>query len=905
MRHAAEPALPASALPASARRSGPQSRRVPVATTAPRRRPGARGGVALVLGLGVLSLLLLLVAAFVIAMRVEHLAARHARDKARARQYLNAALALGTETASRLLVGHLAPASGWPLVEGVAAGPEEPSETDRLLVRLGLDDWMQRVAPQDLHWQDCLASPGHLVPGLETIFSGAVTNLVPAALRDQAANVVPGWTYIISTNLLGGAGLKLSGRVSWMALDAGGLLDAHTLSTNQYLAAAQVADFDTFAEERLRQRRYEHVGDLRANRGLYSLRGDPAHDTAGGVFEAFLDALGTESYDPGPHQLAHGGWVGDRGTVGVTNRLDLNSITNSFGGGLPNAAASADPPRFYRDHPDPEGFFAALSNTLFHASSGLEPETARAVYWNLLNALDEDRIPQTDTDHPWLDSYGIEAVPRINELILAETDDSLPEHPKYGLAVELWYPFAPAASPDDSSLQVAMVARTQPLADDGTVEDEPPPETPAPGPDDGDPTPPDRFQRAVRHSRPGAPAEGRAVGFTNAVPVLRYPEAQFHVAESPAPFDFPVVTTNALGHLETIHLPLGEAEYISHVPEMDNGVETWWPVRLRVLNTLAFCGRVAVSGHTVNEAPGPRRETPPLPDPWFVTVDGPFAASVADPRWNSRVEYWREQPATPGALNEGFNADAEAFQGLPIFVRDGLPEALGEIGYLGTDRPWESLDLLSTPGARLLDLWTVRRPSDEPASRGRIHPQTAYPAAVRALLAETRFGMDRFTEDTSEPHYMVTEAGQSLLDAVTNAFLTVGAALELTPEDDDAPIPYVTLPFQAWLPALGAALEPVRELHFGAPGDGDGTDADAGAPDAVPGYGIPGRDRFEDLFRDLPEHVSFRRNVLLFVLRAQALAPNGRVTADSAAAVLMVRDAYTGVWSQRWWLPLH
>ncbi len=885
-RRAARPARPGAATH-PARAAGAPPRGLPAAS---------RRGVALVLALGVLSLLLLLVAAFVIAMRVEHLAARHARDKTRARQYLRAALALGTETVSRQLAGRLAPANDWHWGAEPDEPPEDTSETGRLLARLR-PDWTQRVPSGDGHWLAVLASPGYHVPGIDTLFTGDVTNLVPPSLREQAGAVVPGWTYIISTNILGGAELTLAGRVSWLAIDAGGLLDVHTLSTNQYLAAAQVGDFEAFFEDREAHRRYEHIGDLFSNRGLFDLSGDPAHDTVGGVFESFLDALGTESYDPDPHQLAHASWMGDRGAVALTNRLDLNSITNAFGGLPPDAAAGATPSTFYRDLPDPGGYFLAISNTLFHAQSELDHDDARALYWNLLNYLDTDRIRQTDTDHPWLDSYGIEAVPLVNELLLAEADDSIPEHPKYGLAVELWYPFAPADSPANTTLQAAMVAHTQPLGEGGIAANDEPPDEPA----DGDPAPPDRFLDAVLHSRPWAVADGRAVGFTNAVPVLRYPETQFHVAETPVPFDFPVVFTNALGQLETVYLPLGEAEYVSHVPVMDEGVQSWWPVRLRVLNTMAFCVRVAVGGHIVDEAPGPRRETQPLPAPWFVTVQGPFAASVADPRWNSRVEYWREKPPTPGALNEGFNEDAEAFQGLPVFVRDGLPEALGEIGYLGTATPWRSLDLLDGPGARLLDLWTVRRPSDDPPSRGRIHAQTAHPAAVRALLAETRFGMDRFDADPDRPHFMVTEAGQSLLDALTNAFITASAGLAPVPGPADAPIPSLTLPFHAWLPALGEALETVWTDQFGAPEDGEGD----GAPEAAPGYGLPGRDRFEDLFRDLPEHVSFRRNVLLFVLRSQTLAPNGRVTADSAAAVLTVRDAYTGVWSHRWWLPLH
>ena len=111
-----------------------------------------------------------------------------------------------------------------------------------------------------------------------------------------------------------------------------------------------------------------------------------------------------------------------------------------------------------------------------------------------------------------------------------------------------------------------------------------------------------------------------------------------------------------------------------------------------------------------------------------------------------------------------------------------------------------------------------------------------------------------------------------------------------------------TLPFAEWLPRIAENLPDWRAL-FDRPDPSDS--ADSPDPSGPPGYETPGHDRLEDLVRDLPERATFRQNLVLIFVRAQALAPSGRVTADSLAAALMVRDSYTGLWAFRYMLPLH
>lgn len=136
-----------------------------------------------------------------------------------------------------------------------------------------------------------------------------------------------------------------------------------------------------------------------------------------------------------------------------------------------------------------------------------------------------------------------------------------------------------------------------------------------------------------------------------------------------------------------------------------------------------------------------------------------------------------------------------------------------------------------------------------------------------------------------------------VLNLLTNVLLSVRSAL---PSDTGEPPP-VTLPFTEWLYMIGTNISGVAQSQWQQSDIWRAWDA-SGYP---PGYDIPGTDLIEDLIRDLPSRVSFRQNLFLVFLRAQTLARNGRVTADSASAVLLVRDAYTGTFAVRHAIPIH
>lgn len=870
----------------------------------------SRSGIALIMALGVLSLLILIVTAFTISMRVEHLAARNARDKVRSRHYLHAAQALATETIGACMVQQLAPGGDWYRFLSVPATGD--SEMDALLSTINPD----LVAPLD--WEattngPCMASLGYLVPGNPPLVSGLATNLLPPSVRETAQAMPVGWTYIVTTNAFDGSDRMLAGRVAFLAVDLTGTLDVHHVTTNQFcdLAAVEPTDptLSDFFADRTAHRRYETISELPGNRGIYADDGQPL--VASAEFAAFLDALGTYSYDPNPDQLLHyndGYGPGDLGTTTLTNKFNLNSITNSFNGDLPDPASSPQPVRFYTEFDDADGYFAAISNAVFNVTPAFPvTNAAKAVYWNLLNYLDADRLPQTDTDHPWLDNYGVEAVPLINELVVELAEASAGEN-RYATSVELWHPFAPSPSPSNTRLEAALFTKTHaldafeamtsgftPFTDWVSVTNADSTVTPVPV------AVANGFRADIVAVDPQPFPDSLPAGFTNNVETMQYPEAQFRTFEAPEPFAFPVEVTNAVGGVETRWLPIGPASYVTHVPVADpvGGGIVYVPRTNHVVNTLSLCIRVAVADHAVDEAPGPREDVPSSPGPWYVSVTNTVSISVTDPRWNGRIGYWSDQPSTLDAPNTAFSEGVAMFQGLPILHRDGLLRSVGEIGYLGTGTRWQSLNLFAAPAAKLLDLWTVRdiATNGPQWAQGRIHAFTEYPAAIRAMFADTEFGTNRFAAAaTGVPSAPQTAVEYPLvLDALTDAVLLVRPDFQPQPTaqaDGTKPL----LPFTQWLPLLNNAAVTGGELKLAWDNYGD---------DDLPGYDLPGHDLLEDLIRDLPERVSFRQNLFLVFLRAQTLARSGRVTADSASAVLIVRDAYTGAWAIRHVLSLH
>ena len=319
--------------------------------------------------------------------------------------------------------------------------------------------------------------------------------------------------------------------------------------------------------------------------------------------------------------------------------------------------------------------------------------------------------------------------------------------------------------------------------------------------------------------------------------------------------------------------------------------------------------------------------------PWLLETPKLLSLAVDDPRFNGHTYEWYDvEEATPGEPPVRFPGEEDEeeffsvyprFAGYPVLHHDGLPAAVGDIGLLGTDEPWETLDLFSAPGTKLLDLWSLNAPATNEDRRvfGRIHACTPFPGAAALLFADTVFGTNRLAlagvadssgESGEDPLSFADALGEEsvasdALDLFTNAVCAVGWTFSPQPTnslaligDAGAEPPSVAeesgldtiFPFTQWMDALAPHLVDLPEtLRLPTAGSEDAE------PPSFAGVLHTGLDFAEDFVRDLPDRVTFRQNLLLVIARGDSLAPNGRVFATSWTAILLWRDAWTGRWT--------
>ena len=347
------------------------------------------------------------------------------------------------------------------------------------------------------------------------------------------------------------------------------------------------------------------------------------------------------------------------------------------------------------------------------------------------------------------------------------------------------------------------------------------------------------------------------------------------------------------------------------------------------------------SGDTDAERPVSVEDGAGDTSPWLLETARLLSIAVDDPRFNGHTYEWYDvDEPTPGEpparFPDGEDPDDEdaffsiypQFAGYPVLHHDGLPSSIGDIGYLGTDKPWETLDLFSSSGAKLLDLWCLGAPAtnEERRAFGRIHACTPFPGAAALLFADTLFGTNRLStvatgdedevspsagaSDRQPPFLTLDDSNRQVLNLLTNAICTVGWTFSPEPTNyfasasgTESPIVRGIFPFAQWMDALVPHL-------FGESDDAEDDSADddwrhsplweaidvSNDTANYPGYDISGRDLLEDLIRDLPDRVTFRQNLALAFIRSDSLAPNGRILASSWSVALLWRDAWTGQW---------
>lgn len=727
-------------------------------------------GSALVLVLGLILLLSIIALAFSRVLRSERLTARTAVNQVRASQLLHAGLNRAIADVDAQMQESCYPA---------------------------VDAW---------------ASTGS--EACPDLLAGAAPAMLPGAMLDAARGVTNAcrWYQLDSSS-------GTNGRVAYIVVNCSGLLDANLTGGDQprvwstnvnELSLSHLPDVDSesdFLAHRDEHRRYDDVSELALNLGL----SDPRH------FFIY-------SYSPGErHFFTNHTQLGSR-DIELFPKFFINGITNYAG----YHAAAYD--SYSADAGFMVDFFRPLTNVLREAGVHRPADAA----WNLVNYLDPDSLPQSDSGYPWRDEAGCEAVPMLNELVLRECSPPLnaPSN-EYEFVAELWYPFVRGDNrpPEDFRFRAAVFSND--VAESGS------PPAPDNIMDEGNPA--WSFDAAC-----GALSGSGFVCVTS-------PTAN-RIA-FPVACVFPVPGGGGTTYTVTNYLPLGRATYQTCPAGVTNTIV--------VTNRVWFLGRVLLdpSGLAVDEAMGYDVSDPDRAMlPWEET--GGYA--VADPRANGRLRYWTNATFEASAHSLGTTNPVCApwagnGQGVPVFHSDAPMRSAGEMGYvyegcLWEEAPsapyWRSIDIMDFwHGAALLDRMTVHA-TDHPRY-GLVSVCTEQEPVVATLFVGAPLGC---TNGIVTNRYFVSadDAAMVLAPSVDSGSLNMTALLGNAGADSA---------YRAW------------------------------APDGVHTNG----DLKEDAFRSIVELVTFRQNLFTIVLAVQAFGPDqATVVAEKRAVAVVCRDAWTG-----------
>lgn len=407
------------------------------------RAAGGRDGVALIICLGLLSIMTLLAVTFAVAMRVERMAARNFADGVRARHLVQASLVRAVQQIDSHMVRKVYP--DWDVTGSVGSGGNANLNSPQL---------------------DTLLPKGEL----RTLFNATTPQWVTTSIPGgRVAYVIVNTSGLIDVNTVGGAARVSSTNLQEVSFDADSAPEA--LGTSATLVAARDAIV-----------RYETLAEL------------PSLSPT--IFTPDIQSFQTFSYDPGRDKVfveqtnsPWWRWIDKRrppppGTTGIStlgtrsaelylhDKFNINSITNyaSFwAGGNRN--------KYLSDASFMTNYWTPLRDMLRDAvltESGVQSDRPDDVTWNIVNYLDPDRIPHGESGlTPWTKSEGGEPIPMVNEIVVERVFTNT-----YKVKAELWYPYAPlpVTAADKFIAQVwiwtnlAGVVTTPPaLADELTV----------------------------------------------------------------------------------------------------------------------------------------------------------------------------------------------------------------------------------------------------------------------------------------------------------------------------------------------------------------------------------------------------------------------------------------------------
>jgi hypothetical protein len=593
--------------------------------------------MALIVTLGLLTVICLAIVAFVVSIRIERLAARNALHRTMARQYVDVGLEWAMEVVDVCLVGSRScyPVQGWFGTDVLDVPPPYPFQN-----------------------AECLGLPSTNLDPIY-LFRGTATNLLPGTLGQQAAQVASGWCSILETNVQTGAEGVRAGRVAFLVVNLSGLPDVHALNAGRRAALGEPADA---AWQQLDTNAYRRVFPSQPD--LHGANGGPVSN------------LVTVSYDPGPDVFFAAGITnadgfGTRGfAAALRSRFDLNGATNF----------NAQPG--YASAPSCTVWLAAVSNLLFEAGF----PGSDGIAWNALNLLDPGRTPVAPAGTlPFRTGVGVKDVPLINEVALQ--DVSQPgESNRYGVAVEVWYPFAPRESPAGAVLRVGVYTN----AADWTA------------------------AVAGFSGAYGTPPPAGGVSFETALPAMNAGAVEFAVgattnAAGAQQVCFPFVD-NSVVPPRTDYLPIGAARQVWIWPQVfvrdAAGVETCVDEALVAADQLLA---------------------------WTDTGSIQFG----DPRANHALAGATNGPVadhTLGATNRNLSV-----RSLPFVQADGPLAAAAELRHVYAPlAPGGAFDLGSAAGAAALDRFTVRA-TNAPVP-GLLQANTPYTNVWEMLLGEIPVG---------------------------------------------------------------------------------------------------------------------------------------------------------------------
>jgi hypothetical protein len=306
------------------------------------------------------------------------------------------------------------------------------------------------------------------------ILDGQATEFIPGGNQGDPMDLLVQSSWARPTWITNGV---QGGRIAYVVINASGLLDANYVGGSNRLWSTSVAELDISGLPEILGTGPGFYAD-RAVQGPYLSPQELEQQNSAVIGP--LSTLTTFSQDPGRDQVfltrvnpGYGWWnyidfnrpASRLGQPDAANYLhdkfNLNSITNAELNVGPAGDINRYAGRAFRDN-----YFNPLRDIL---ATILHPnERPSDVAWNIINYLDEDRIPQGEDNMPWTHTGGGEPIPMINEIVVEEIPappsticlgpspgnvQTIPNPlgPAYRLSVEVWYPYAPVkVEPQDN-----------------------------------------------------------------------------------------------------------------------------------------------------------------------------------------------------------------------------------------------------------------------------------------------------------------------------------------------------------------------------------------------------------------------------------------------------------------------